>query len=279
MVAAQLKKRKGVGLILSNGEFGERLASIACRHKLTYDYINSEWGQALDLNRIHYALNKDRKSWVWFVHCETSTGMVNDLGCILGIAREAGCTIAVDCISSIGCVPLDLSQVDFATGVSGKGLGSVAGLAMVYHRENVPEDGGLPSTLDLGYLASRGIPHTIPSQLVAALNGALNSRDGNLTYEKLKLLSLWLREELSNIGLEFVVGVSTCNPAVLSLCCGHCSSSYLGKYLDDHSIKVNYQSQYLLQRNWVQMCLMGSHNKRRLRPLVELLRPIFRTMS
>ena len=57
-VAAQLTLEKKPGLILSNGEFGERLADHAKRFGLTFDTLKFPWGQAFDLDVVQQFLSR-----------------------------------------------------------------------------------------------------------------------------------------------------------------------------------------------------------------------------
>jgi aspartate aminotransferase-like enzyme len=45
-IAAQLSLLDGRGLVLSNGEFGERLIDHARRFGLSFDVLKIEWGEA-----------------------------------------------------------------------------------------------------------------------------------------------------------------------------------------------------------------------------------------
>ena len=81
----------------------------------------------------------------------------------------------VDCISSIGAAPIDLSGVYLATGTSGKALASYAGLGMVFYNEPVAPSDRIPRYVDIGYYAAlKGVPFTLNSNLVYALRAALD---------------------------------------------------------------------------------------------------------
>ena len=74
------------------------------------------------------ALADDRSlGWVWGVHLESSTGVLNDLVGLRDVAARAGVRICLDAVSSLGAVPLDLRGVHLATGSSGKALGTTPG--------------------------------------------------------------------------------------------------------------------------------------------------------
>ncbi|HEX3127265.1 MAG TPA: GNAT family N-acetyltransferase, partial [Thermoanaerobaculia bacterium] len=169
-VAARLSVEVGRGLVLSNGEFGDRLADHARRWKLPHTVQRSDWGALLDYDRIA-RMDFD---WLWAVHCETSTGILNDLETLKRICREREARLCLDCISSIATVPADLSGVHLASGVSGKGIGSLAGVSMVFHQDPV-QKADLPRYLDLGcYGEEDGVPYTVCSNLVLALRAALD---------------------------------------------------------------------------------------------------------
>src|SRR4051812_20082539 len=125
VVGGQLSLLKQRGLVLSNGEFGERLLDHARRWGLEFDVLRLDWGAVFDPHEIHNKVSATANlGWVWAVHCETSTGVLNDLGSLKQICTEANIKLCLDCISSIGTMPVDLSGIHLATCVSGKGLGA-----------------------------------------------------------------------------------------------------------------------------------------------------------
>jgi hypothetical protein len=133
VVGAQLSMHKGSGLILVNGEFGSRLTDHAKRFGLKFDTIETQWGIPFDEDEIRGAVCSGRYSWLWVVHCETSTGVLNDLDSFKKICSQCGVSLAVDCVSAIGTTGVDLTGVAYATGVIGKGLLSYTGLSFVFH--------------------------------------------------------------------------------------------------------------------------------------------------
>ncbi|MEI7901817.1 MAG: GNAT family N-acetyltransferase, partial [bacterium] len=134
LVAGQLAQIPGRGLILSNGEFGRRLVDHATRLHLAFETLEAPWGEAFDEGESRRALAQgEPKAWLWAVHAETSTGVLNDLDMLKRVAREAHVPLHLDCVSSLGMVPLDLGGVALASGVSGKGLRYMVGLDLVFN--------------------------------------------------------------------------------------------------------------------------------------------------
>src|SRR5437867_9830958 len=81
VIAGQLSLISGRGLVLSNGEFGQRLLDHAERSGLQFDAVEFPWGDAIDLKKVRLMLERSPvPAWLWCAHCETSTGVLNDLG-------------------------------------------------------------------------------------------------------------------------------------------------------------------------------------------------------
>src|SRR5437764_8810095 len=79
-VAGQLSLEPGKGLVLSNGEFGERLLDQSQRFGLDFEPLEFPWGEPLDLAKVRRMLETHpAPAWLWCTHCETSSGVLNDL--------------------------------------------------------------------------------------------------------------------------------------------------------------------------------------------------------
>ena len=88
-IAGQLKQIPGQGLILNNGEFGSRLADHATRMGLNFRTLEVPWGETFNEKMILQALAQgETKTWLWAVHAETSTGVLNDLDLLKQLSRE-----------------------------------------------------------------------------------------------------------------------------------------------------------------------------------------------
>ena len=283
VIAAQLSLRQESGLIFSNGEFGERLWDHAQRFKLTASKVVKPWAHCFsDADvRCAFAEHKDIK-WAWLVHCETSSGVLNDLELFSHYAKEYKIDICIDCVSSLGAVPLRLNNVCLASASSGKALGSYPGLSMVFHnRHNLTPSRKIPRYLDLGFYAqSRGIPFTASSNLFAALDVSLRGVDLDRRYNRLRKLSAWVREQLTLLGFQVLGNAKNYSPAVVTVCLPQgISSSALGNLLETQGYILSYRSEYLLERNWIQICLMGEIRKAELEPLFEKLFHIMKSQT
>lgn len=264
-IAGQLSLLGRPGLILISGEFGRRLVRNANGAKLFFETLEIPEGQAFQRSDLDRALKENPGTeWIWGTHCETSTGVLNDLEMYKQVCAERGIKLCVDCISSIGTVPVDLFGVYLASGTSGKGLASIAGLSMVFHSHDLhPAPDYLPCVLDLGiYQASNGIPYTIQSNLVYALLAALNTHDWEKRFAAVLGWSKSIRRKLAEIDAPILAPDSCAMPAVVTIALPEIhSSETIGDTLKQHGVLISYRSNYLLERNWIQACMMGAEHK------------------
>lgn len=170
---AQIKRLDSRGMILVNGEFGRRLVNQAERLGLDYIVESASWGEAFDIGKIGQKLQTGNYNWVLMVHGETSTGQLNDFRPLAEVCLQQGIRLCLDCISSFGALPFSLKGIWLATAASGKAIGTMSGIAIVFAHHKITPDSKLPSYLDLGLYAT-GIPFTFPSSLLESLKRALS---------------------------------------------------------------------------------------------------------
>jgi aspartate aminotransferase-like enzyme len=261
VIAGQLALAAEPGVVLSNGEFGQRLLDHAHRWKLPAQALELDWGDRFESEQVRRFLDaRPDAKWLWATACETSTGVLNDLEMLRGLCAERGIKLCLDCISAIGVVPVDLSGVHLASGVSGKGLGAYPGLSMVfYHHEVTPQPDRLPRYLDLGYYAANdGVPFTQSSNLLSALLAALKRFETADPFTETAELARWLRPKLRELGFRILAPDELSSPAVMTLVLPeHVRSEQVGNELQGAGMWLSYQSEYLRARNWIQVCLMG----------------------
>jgi aspartate aminotransferase-like enzyme len=121
-------------LVVSAGNFGERWAKIAELHGCSVERLVYSWGETPAASDLRERLAAVGGSKVVFVtHSETSTGVVADVEALASVAKDAGALVAVDAVSSLGAVPLELDAWGLDAVVSGsqKALMCPPGLAFV----------------------------------------------------------------------------------------------------------------------------------------------------
>lgn len=267
VIGAQLSLLGGHGLVLNNGEFGSRLVEQAKRFNLKFTALDLPWGHPLDLEEVRKKLGAvPAPLWVWTAHCETSTGVLNDIEALKDLCAEHGAKLCLDCMSSIGTMPVELEGVYLASCASGKGLRSYPGVAMVfYHHDVQPRPDRLPRYLDLGFYAQQeGIPFTFSSNLVHALHAAIRHVDWERRFAGLVEMSASLRTKLMELGFQLVGSETRTSPAVVTIALPpELDSLKVGGLMQEAGFLLSCHSGYLRQRNWIQVCLMGecTHEK------------------
>lgn len=275
IVACQLSQLPGSGLVLSNGEFGRRLVDHATRLGLQFTTVEAPWGDSFDEPTLVRALSKGGPTtWIWAVHAETSTGVLNDIACLKRLAQQHGCRLALDCVSSLGIVETDLRDVFLASGVSGKGLRSMAGLALILSSGPLPDRiRPLPRYLDLHLYQGRTVPFTMPSNLLNALHIALEQLQPGTRYATARETAAWLCSEFRGMGLPPLADPALQFPGAITLPLPKTlDSNTLGAALENQGWLLSYKSGYLQDRNWIQVCPLCGQMPATLAPLLGAVR-------
>jgi aspartate aminotransferase-like enzyme/GNAT superfamily N-acetyltransferase len=271
-VAAQLSLLPGRGLVVANGEFGERLLDHARCWQLDAVPHRLAWGEPLDLADLARQLDADPGiRWLWAVACETSTGMLNPSAALTQLCAARGIALCLDAVSAVGAMPIRLDGVRFATCVSGKALGAYPGVALVLANGEPAAPGSLPRYLDLA-LYRDTIPFTQSSNLLAALHAALVGTDWSDKFIRIGRAAQALRQGLRQHGFAIVSDDARSAPAVTTLSLpATIDARKLGRRLARSGFLLACESAYLQSRNWLQACLMGTFDDAALTALPDLL--------
>lgn len=256
------------GLILENGEFGRRLISQAECYRLEFTTRCWPWGRPWDLVDVAHLLEGlPPGSWVWGVHHETSTGVLNDLPGLVSLARQRGISVCVDAISSLGGSPLDLRDVFLASGTSGKALGAACGIAIVFVNRQPGEvwnRSRLPTYLDLAAALDREGPRftfsSIPlTGLAAALDDYSSASRIRKRLDDYAETGRFVRSELHRLGLNPLAEVEHAASTVTTFAPpAGCSSNAFVEHCRGLGFLIGGQSEYLARRRLVQIATMGA---------------------
>lgn len=261
VVAAHIADLEGYGLLLSNGEFGERLVKHAEAQNLKAHVLRSHWGQPISLDALETTLRSHPNiRWFWAVHCETSTGQLQPMASIQALCDRYEVQTFWDAISSLGAIPCDFSRACMVSSVSGKSIGALTGMAMVFYRPEVLNRiaTAKPRYFDLRYYAEQeGIPFSGSSLALEALVAALQApRTEQLALRK-EMIS-WLAERLAESPIKWIGGNENGMPGIFTLEFPEFVSAFnLGHRLEKQGLLCNYAGNYLAKRNWLQICLLG----------------------
>lgn len=173
-------------LIVDNGAYGRRAGQIAQALGLPHRMLSLAWGDYPHPEKIEAALAETPAvTHCFFVHHETTTGMLNPLDAIVDACRRRGVTTIVDAMSSFGGVPIDLraSPADFVISSANKCLQGFPGLSFVLaRRDPLARTATLPRRSVYLHLhdnwraqeETRQCLYTPPVQVLSALDAALD---------------------------------------------------------------------------------------------------------
>lgn len=211
--------------------------------------------------------------WLWFVHHETSTGMLNNLEELNILCKKYQMKLCVDCISSIGAIPINLKDVYFASGVSGKGIKSYTGLSFVFHNHIVKVNEAVPAYMDIGmYEENESIPYSHSWNLIYALQEALKRLEDEEAFEKIKEAYAYIEQAINTMGLKLVSPKDHAAQIVLTIQLneGQCSKA-VGDALALQGYIVHYESAYLQKNNWIQIACLNHYKERDMKRMLNCL--------
>lgn len=173
-------------LVCAAGFFGNRLEEVARRHGIEVTRVEKPWGEVYTPEEVEAALRAHPAKVVALVHAETSTGALQPLEGLGDLAHRHGALLLVDCVTSLGGVPLKVDEwgIDAAYAGTQKCLGCPPGLAPVTvsdrARDLIRARPTRPATwyFDLESLAKyygpeRQYHHTVSGSLIYALREGL----------------------------------------------------------------------------------------------------------
>lgn len=180
--------RDGKLLALVNGAYGRRIAQMARVHGIALDVLEVEENRKFTAELVagHLA-SAEGITHVAVVHCETTSGMLNQVEEIGPVVHAIGASYIVDAMSSFGAVPIDMAgaHIDFLISSANKCIEGVPGFGFILaNRRALHAAKGNARTLSLdiydqwaGMEADGHFRFTPPIQTILAFEQALNELD------------------------------------------------------------------------------------------------------
>ncbi len=84
-----------------------------------------------------------------------------------------------------------------------------------------------------------------------------------------------MRAQILDMGFRVIASDDNAAPALITISLPHwLSSKELGQKMQDEGFLLHWRSRYLIERNWIQIALMGEYSQDQIRPLFQLLSSI-----
>ena len=173
-------------LIVANGAYGDRAIKIAAAYGIAHTPMQLSRTQGIDVDAVDAALRAEPgTTHLFFVHHETTTGLLNPFERLAALCKQRGVSAIVDAVSSYAGMAIDLARapVDYLFSSSNKCVQGFAGLGFVLARrqalaatERYPRRGVYLNLFDnwKAQEADGQFLFTPPVQVVYALDAALD---------------------------------------------------------------------------------------------------------
>lgn len=181
-------------LVLDNGIFGKGFADFVTMYGGEAVVFTSDYQNPIDINDLKEFLDKDSDfKYATVVHCDTPSGVLNDIASICPLLSDYGILSVVDSVAGMfgEYVNVDDSKIDILCGGSQKALSAPAGLTMLWvsdkamtamENRKTPIASFYANILTFRtYYEDKWLPYTMPisdiNGLRAAIDNVKNDRD------------------------------------------------------------------------------------------------------
>jgi 2-aminoethylphosphonate-pyruvate transaminase len=133
-VISSVIPRDGKLLVLANGAYGRRIAQTARVHGIALEVFEVAENKKFTATLVaEHLATVTGITHVAVVHCETTSGILNQVEEIGNVVHDAGAVYIVDAMSSFGAVPIDMagSHIDFLISSANKCIEGVPGFGFV----------------------------------------------------------------------------------------------------------------------------------------------------
>ncbi len=120
---ASLTEKGDRVLVIDNGIYGEGFKDFVTMYGGEYVLFSSEYTKSIDIDELKAFLDKDSNfKYATVVHCDTPTGVLNDVSKICPLLKEYGILTVVDSVAGMvgERLSVDESKIDIILGGSQK---------------------------------------------------------------------------------------------------------------------------------------------------------------
>ena len=125
-------------LVITNGAYGDRIKEMANVYRIKTTALSYKENIVPPGQDVEEVLKNDASiTHIAIIHCETTTGIFNDIESVGHLARKYNKIFIVDAMSSFGAVPIDFKalDIDFLISSSNKCIEGVPGFSFVIFKK------------------------------------------------------------------------------------------------------------------------------------------------
>lgn len=213
---ASLTEQGDKVLVLDNGLYGEGFKDFVSMYGGVPTLYTTDYKNTINIEELERFLEKNHDfKYATVVHCDTPSGMLNDIGKICPLLKKYGIMTVVDSVSAMfgEYVNVDEFQVDILCGGSQKAVSAPPGLTFVVvsdDAKNAMKNRKTPIasfyanlTIFDGYYANKWFPYTMPISDIYGLRTAFdNIKNDSLILKRHEEVANHVRSVLKEHGFE-----------------------------------------------------------------------------
>lgn len=237
-------------LCLANGRYGAGFARLVDLYDGVPVLHEAPWNTGFDLGAIEDRIANEEFTAATMVHCETPTGLINDLEPIVEMLQDAGIITIVDAVSSLGGARVPADRIDLCIAASQKCLSAPPGLTTLTVSDRAwakisetPQRARYASLQPWrSWFEDKWFPYTMPISTLYALDAALDRvlDDGvERVIERHASVAARCRERGRELGLDtYPVTDAVCSPTVTAFDLGTGAQQTQARLADEHNIVI-----------------------------------------
>lgn len=240
-------------LCLANGVYGEGFADFVRMAGGEPTVLEVPYTDGFDVEAVKSTVTDHEFTAATMVHCETPTGVLNDLTEIVGVLQDAGVLTIVDAVSSLGGTSVPVEHIDICLGASQKCLSSPPGLTTLavsnraWRRIEETEQDSFYTSLgpwrdvDLSGEEPTLLPYTHLVSNIYALEASLDrllSEGIETVWDRHESVADRCRERGREIGLDTFPPTSMCSPTVTAFAVDGNARHIQHRLESDHGVLV-----------------------------------------
>ncbi|MDY6038349.1 MAG: alanine--glyoxylate aminotransferase family protein [Eubacterium sp.] len=241
-------------LVIDNGIFGKGFEGFVTMYGGEATVLSSDYRNPVKLDDLRAFLSKDSDfKYATVVHCDTPSGVMNDVEAISRLLDEFGIMTVCDSVAGMFGEPLNLSKskIDILCGGSQKALSAPPGLTMVWVSDRAFEAMKSRKSairafyanilLMEDYYKNQWFPYTMPISDIMGLRVAIENYLGDLNFqERHSKLAKAVRKTVTKAGLGLYLesGFSN-NVTVIEVPQGITDEELLNEIREDFGILIS----------------------------------------
>jgi aspartate aminotransferase-like enzyme len=218
---ASLTEKGDRVLVIDNGIFGEGFADFVTMYGGEAVLFKADRRRAIDLKALKEFLSKDSNfKYATIVHCDTPSGVLNDVGSACRMLKEKGILTVVDSVAAMGGEELRVDdwKIDIVLGGSQKCISAPPGLTLLSISNDAFEAMGKRKTPIASYYCNLLIwkdyydnlwfPYTMPISDIYGLGAAIDNmfEDGlDNIINRHKRIGSAVREAVLRAGIKLYI--------------------------------------------------------------------------